>query len=204
MKRRHIAIGLFGIAALSTGVFLATRTRSNPDPPIASSGGTPDFDVVLDGIPHWRQNDPAWGREPIGGSDESMAAAGCTVTCVAMALSSMGHAATPLELCRDLKARGGFTRQGLVIWDKIGDITRGTIHVEFPPLTHDAIEASLHAGRPVITKILLGGRVAHWVLLVGKQAGEYLAVDPLSVGTTVVRLSTRSERIHAICVLRKT
>lgn len=203
VKKRYLLLGLLGIAVLAGGVFYAARTRSISDQPIASSGGSLDINVQIDGLPYWLQNDPAWGNELIGGSNESMAGAGCTVTCVAMALSSLGYQATPLDLCRELKTRNGFTQQGYVIWGKIGELTGGAIGVEFPALTHDALDDSLRAGRPVITKIMLGRGIPHWVLLVGKQGSEYLVMDPLNVDKTLVRLSSRSAQIYAIRVLRR-
>ncbi|MHB1344630.1 MAG: hypothetical protein ACYCX3_09770 [Thermoleophilia bacterium] len=42
--------------------------------------------------------------------------------------------------------------------------------------------------------------VPHWVLLVGKEEGEYLAMDPLNRQMELVRLSERSAAIEAVRV----
>ena len=178
-------------------------SRNVPEPPIASLGGSDSLDVQIDSIPYWLQYDPQWGNETIGGSNESMAAAGCTVTCVAMALSSFGYQTDPLRLCRDLKARNGFTEEGYVIWSTVESITNRKVAVEFPALRHDAIDAALPEGRPVLAKVMLRGTIPHWVLIVGKAGKEFLIIDPLNGQQTRLRLSERSEKIHSIRVLRR-
>jgi hypothetical protein len=132
-----------------------------------------------------------------------MAAAGCTVTCVAMALSSLGYETNPLQLCRDLKGRAGFTDQGYLIWSAIGSVTNGGTRVEFPELTHEAIDTALKQERLVISKIMLGGTIPHWVLIVGKEGPDYLIVDPLNGERTLLKLSERSTRIYAVRILRR-
>lgn len=52
-------------------------------------------------------------------------------------------------------------------------------------------------------KIMLGGTVPHWVLIVGKDGPEYLVMDPLNGERTLLRLSDRSAKIYAVRVLRQ-
>lgn len=192
------------IALVVIGVFgLVLYVRAQPDTPIAATGGVSDLDGTISGITAWRQDDPTWGREPLGGSGESMAAVGCTITSTAMALKSLGHSFTPLDVCRGLKAQAGFTPQGHLIWSAQGKLTDGAVRVEFPALTHANIDNTLRQKNPVITKIMLGGDIPHWVLIVGKQGAEYLAFDPLNPSNAVVRVSTLSPTIHAIRVLAR-
>lgn len=203
MKRIHFIIGLGFLAIIVVAVYYTTRTQSTPQNGIASSGGSDSLNVLIEEIPYWLQNDPQWSRETLGGSNESMAAAGCTITCVAMALSSLDVRITPLDLCRALKRRNGFTNRGHLIWEKIADVANSDITTDFPSLAHSSIDRALLAGRPVITKIMLGGRVPHWVLVVGKEGKEYLAIDPLNTDRLLVHLSDCSTTIYSIRVLRR-
>jgi hypothetical protein len=203
VKRIYLASAILALAALAGGAYYALRMRSVPDAPIPSSGGAADVTGTIGGIPYWLQGEPEWGDETLGGSGESMAAAGCTVTCVAMALTSLGHRVTPLELCRGLKARDGFTRQGYLVWAKVAELTNGGVRVAFPPLEYASVDDALRRERPVIAKIMLGGRVPHWVLVVGKRGSDYVVMDPLDANRSLVRLSDRSAHIHAIRVLER-
>lgn len=204
MKTSRILIGCVVATAIGGAGWYVLRTRTTAEmPPIASSGGSDALNVRIEPIPYWLQNDPQWGAETIGGSNERMATAGCTVTCVAMALSSLGYQTNPLQLCRDLKDREGFTGQGYLIWGTVGSVTNHETRIEFPALTHGAIEAALLENRPVIAKIMLGGTIPHWVLIVGKDGPEYLVMDPLNGERTLLRLSDRSAKIYAVRVLRQ-
>jgi peptidase C39-like protein len=204
LKTSRILIGCVVATALAGAGWYLLHTRAAAEmPPIAASGGSEALEVQIEPIPYWLQNDLQWGAETIGGSYERMATAGCTVTCVAMALSSLGFQTSPLQLCRDLKAQDGFTAQGYLIWGTVESVTNHETRIEFPALTHGAIDAALLENRPVIAKIMLGGTVPHWVLIVGKDGPEYLVMDPLNAKRTLLRLSDRSSKIYAVRVLRQ-
>ncbi|MBX7223569.1 MAG: C39 family peptidase [Blastocatellia bacterium] len=203
MKKTYLFVALAVIVLLlAGGAILFLRRKTPPSDPIPVQGGSAQASLALTGIPYFLQNDPQWGNQALGGSNESMAAAGCTVTCTAMALHTAGISLDPLQLCTALKQRNGFTQQGYLVWDTIGSLTNGKVRVEFPPLTHEAIETELAAKRPLIAKIMLAEKIPHWVLIVGKQGGEYLIMDPLNSDKTLLRLSTRTSRIYAVRVLR--
>lgn len=142
--------------------------------PISSVGGEYLTVSGVGPVPYYLQNDPAWAADSIGGSEETMGAAGCTVTSIAMGVSALGHPMDPGEVCTHLKAIDGFTRPGQVIWSAVGKITEGQIRIEVPSLSHGVIDGELSEGRPVIAKIMLTETVPHWVLIVGKEGREYL------------------------------
>ena len=205
MKKGRILVACVVVAVLLVMGWLLFRERATqPIAPLSSSIQAGSLEINIESVPYWLQNDPEWAAETIGGSNEPMAAVGCTVTCVAMALSAIGYQTNPLQLCRDLKDRNGFTDQGLLIWNKIEAVTNGGFRVEFPLLTHDSIEAALRKNSPVIAQIMLGGTVPHWVLIVGKEGSEYLIIDPLNTARRRIRLSDRSGEIHAIRVVSPT
>lgn len=196
----RVLLALLAVCVVVGGA-AAIYLRPEPEMPIAAIGGATDLDGVIPGITPWLQGDPAWGREPIGGSGEPMASVGCTITSTAMALQTLGHTLTPLELLRGLKQNAGFTPQGLIIWSALGPVTQNAVQVRFPPLSHESIDDALRRRKPVITRILLGGQIPHWVLTVGKQGPAYLAYDPLNEAGVPVQVSDLSSRIYAIRVL---
>lgn len=203
MKRSIlISVGLLACVILATAAFLLLRRAPRESGPITARGGSGDLSVTIRGIPYYLQNDPQWAAEPIGGSNEQMASVGCTVSALAMGLTAVGHPIDPLTLSRDLKQRGGFTANGFVIWQTVSEVTGGRVKVELPALSHEAIDAELAKNRPVIAKILLQGRIQHWVLVVGKHGTDYLVMDPLNGEKSLLRLSDRSSAIHAIRVLK--
>lgn len=195
----YAAVAAVIVVGVATGVLYAGLKDIIPDP-IPASGGEPLTISSVGSVPYYLQTDPAWAGLELGGSDEKMANAGCTVCCLAMGLSALGHPVDPGELCRELGALDGFTDAGQVIWRAVADVTGGEIAVALPELTHDTIDAELAERRPVMAKIMLSESVPHWVLIVGKDGREYRIMDPLDPGKAVSHLSKRSKAIEAIRV----
>src|SRR5215470_4027601 len=83
MKRGRLLIALaLATVVLAIGVQLLLKRRAPEMTPIPASGGSSQLNIRLENIPYYLQNDPQWGAETLGGTNERMAAAGCTVTCV--------------------------------------------------------------------------------------------------------------------------
>jgi hypothetical protein len=212
--RRRVALVIVGlacavIAAAYTVSLFKTPPRASgplsPVPAVPVSAAPPTRQATTDvgTIPYYLQNDPRWGSETVGGSDESMAAVGCTVTCVAMGLTAIGEPMDPLEVCRKLKDRDGFTSNGLIIWSKIDEITDRKVHIDVVSPTYDRIDTELSRKRPVIVKIMLSETVPHWLLIVGKDGQDYLAINPLNQERTLVKLSAESDKIYALRIFRR-
>ncbi|MHB0981190.1 MAG: C39 family peptidase [Thermoleophilia bacterium] len=196
-----VVLVLVVLSAVAGGALLLDQRRAGAEP-IPSAGGEPLDISPLTGVPYYLQNDPKWASETLGGSNQSLGAAGCTVSCIAMGVSALGPSMDPAEVSAGLKQAGGFTDSGQVIWASVGDITDGAVRIELPEPGYEVIDAELTDGRPVIVKIMLGETVPHWVLIVGKQGQEYLAMDPLDRDKELVRLSDRSAAIRAVRVFR--
>ncbi len=199
MKKVLVVVILASMVAAIVGV---KWWRSRTSKPVLSTGGMSMQMASIGSIPFYLQGDPDWASLAIGGSGESMAAVGCTVTCISMGLSGLGYGMTPAEVCEDLKTNGGFTNNGYVIWKKIGLLTNGAVEMEPIKLSHERIDRELGAGRPVVAKVMLGGTIQHWLLIVGKQDLEYLAMDPLNPSRQHVPVSKLSNMIYAIRVFR--
>ena len=198
MKKRFM-LSVVAILVAIVGV-VSLMGRRTGDERLPAADASPLTKTPLGTIPYYLQNDPRWGADTIGGSEESLAAVGCTVTCVALGLTALGHAMTPAEACAGLKRHGGFTANGYVIWEKVGKLTGGKARVSAVQLSHEAIQAELAAKRPVIAKIMLAETVSHWLLLVGQEGGDYLAMDPLNQEHELVTLPAGD--IRAIRIFR--
>ena len=110
-----------------------------------------------------------------------MASYGCTVCSASMALAAYGIEIDPGELNRRLRSEAGFTRSGLLIWASLAEIAGPRFDVVVRDrFGHGELDDSLMAGDPVIAKVLYGGSIWHWVLVVGKRDLDYLILDPLS------------------------
>lgn len=206
MRRRTVylvgALVLALLLAAAAGGALLLERRGAGVTSIPSAGGEALDISPLTGVPYYLQNDPRWASETLGGSNQSLGAAGCTVSCIAMGVSALGRPMDPAQVSAELKRNDGFTESGQVIWAAVGDITDGAVRIELREPRHGAIDTELIGRRPVVVKIMLGETVPHWVLIVGKQGQEYLAMDPLDRDKELVRLSDRSAAIYAVRVFR--
>lgn len=192
-------------AGLVVALCLASRRRSSETPggPVAveqAPAPQPGQRRVLP-VPLFKQWDPAWGDDNLGGTQERLRYAGCTVCCVAMTFTHLGVPTTPRQLNDWLRANGGFTPRGLLVWAKAVEFTGGRLRLEYAGEGDGAgprIDGALSAGRPVIVKVMLEGGIPHWVLVVGTEGGEYLVNDPLGLEREPVRLSAFGGRVHAV------
>jgi hypothetical protein len=189
-----LAFLLLGVA----GIVMLSPSRVET---IASRGGEARLMRAIT-TPHYVQTDPRWGSDRLGPTIESLAASGCTVCCVSMALAHYGVDIPPGELNRRLAASSGFTRIGWLKWTSVASLTHGRIVADVPRSPdYDDLDDAIANGWPVVTEIRLRGEVPHWVLVVGKNGLEYLARDPLVPGR-LVALSQRSAIIEAVRIIR--
>lgn len=204
MKRHIITLlGVVCILGIITIGLLQWRTAAQYPNALAAVGGeniTTPTALVMGKYPYYRQADPAWATLPVGSDGETMAAVGCTLTSIAMGLSGLGHPLTPGDVNEKLTQNGGFTKNGYVIWGKVATLTEGAIEVVTVDSSYARLDRELAANRPVIVKVLLSGVVQHWVLVVGKEGREYIALDPLNKAKQPVPLSSLSNNIYAMRV----
>lgn len=158
---------------------------------------------VVGGERIYRQGDPAWASEKIGGSGERLAAVGCTVCCLSMALAVHDIALNPSELNRQLKAADGYTYRGWVKWAAVESVAKEKVRIDLPGNpTHNVVNGALAKGDPVLVKVRLASGIQHWVLLVGREGNEYLMKDPLGDGKGLAPLSQIGSDILAVRIVR--
>src|SRR5436190_12368681 len=198
---RRFDVPLLVVGIIAAAALILVFKRQNTGKAIASSGGAPLYIAPISGA-HFLQRDARWSKTTIGGSGETIAKVGCTICSVAMAFDVCGMKTDPEQLNAALKKEDGFTSSGLLKWDAVTAVSKGKIKVAYlGKASYEVIDDALKNGKQVIAKIFLNNVVPHWVLIVGKEDGEYIVRDPLK--ETPVKLSSRGSAIHAIRVLKR-
>jgi hypothetical protein len=194
---------VLALAIITIGGLLSYRALSPLPTGTPSIGGS---SMVLTNIavePFYFQGDARWGKDPIGGSAETLSAVGCTVASLSMAATQLGVPMNPGQLNAKLKEADGYTDRGWLKWDVASMVLGDSVDIDVPRRpSHRQIDAALKAGDLVIAKVLLWGSVPHWVLIVGKDGAEYLIKNPLATEGRIQVLSELSETIEAIRIVR--
>lgn len=206
LQNPHMKVALYLCGALCIGLgILVWRMWIQPGvnsiPPV---GGITVERFHFDLLPIYKQNDPQWAKEKLGNTEESLAAVGCTISSVCMALAHYGITISPKQLNDRLKAINGYTQRGWLKWNAVATITDKTIVIRIPRQpSHALIDKALSAQKPVIAKIFLKFIIPHWVLIVGKSGQEYLIKDPLGPGDRLEHLSKFHSNIYAIRIVEQ-
>lgn len=202
-KKIWIGLSILALAAIAAAILIRRPIKQSPlaiGVPI-SGGAAMERRIAA---PLFKQWNPAWSKQMLGATEFPIATTGCTVCCVAMALSSKGVPFDPAKLNGQLTARQAFTATGLLIWSGVSGVTNGSVKVRLDDHpSFESIDAQLSAGNPVLAKVLYDNRVWHWVLITGKSASEYLMHDPLSPGPEYERMTAYPQGIFAIRYLEK-
>jgi hypothetical protein len=202
--RRYALIGLALLAILATSCVMLRTCWVRLSPAIASTGGKDLHLRLPDSGKTHLQKDKRWAANQLGSSTGTLGSHGCLVTSVAMACSNLGVELTPKELNERLKKADGFLPQGWVVWNALPRVTDNQLAADYHPASsYKALDAALeHGAYPVVKYFLLGG-IQHWCVILGKDGQEYLARDPLRDDKAPVKLSTLTEKIYAVRVIRK-
>jgi hypothetical protein len=203
-KKRYLAVFGLLLVVVTLGVICYFHYSTGTPTPIGCTGGIrlPDFQPFK--FPLYLQTDPRWSKQQIGGSEESIAAAGCTLCCLSMAFECHGIPMRPDKLNALLKASGGYTQKGWVIWKVVETVSGGQLKVDVPSAaSHELIDTSLQRHNPVLAKVLLPGNVPHWVLIVGKNGNEYVIADPLTQNNDLESLTKFTSGVYAIRIIAR-
>lgn len=145
-----------------------------------------------DGTPLFRQGDPRWGRRQLGPtSDTTIAAAGCAMTAMAMALSKVaGSTYTPLQLDTYLDVSEGY-KGGAIVWDvaaRIAGFRAGKV-----PWSRERVAAELADGRPVVVGVdykpgSQGGKdgTDHWIVITATTDAELFSANDPATGEAIL------------------
>lgn len=129
----------------------------------------------------WLQSDPRWGSIQFGTTD-TISKSGCALTSIAKLMVHSGAVAdneavfNPGVFCNWLKANGGLTSQGWIVWGKAGEYTS-----KFSYEGEALLSGSKTQKAATIASHINDGCV---VVAMVKGGGHYVAVDKV-VGSTV-------------------
>lgn len=195
-QRTIIAVVTILLAAAAFLAWFFSRPQQDPFQP--SGGEVFAKKIVLD-VPLFLQNDERWAGDEIGTSGSRMGGEGCAVASVAMLLAYYGIDTNPKDLNEYLSRNNGYTREGWIYWNKATEPTEGKVAFTYAgPGSFEIIDANIKDGNPVIVKVLINKSIPHWVLVVGKEGGEYLINDPLASDKKVRKLSRYDSNIYAV------
>lgn len=172
-----------------------TRPTTPVSPPVNARFILPDNTQFL-------QTDARWARQTLGGSGESLEGYGCLVTAAAMALNNLGFRTDPGDLVNRLKANGGFTKDGLLVWTGLEKVTGGRAETLFYRRKDDAVvRGCLAAGYYPLVKFLLPSRRTHWAIVVMETDHGFYVRDPMVASSIPIPLVSRARGIDAVrCV----
>lgn len=105
----------------------------------------------------YSQKDPVWAEQTFSPAHLKMKDFGCTITCVAQALTIAGWVITPGDLANRLDDINGFTDDGLLIWGKVSQL--------FPSFQFGGSGFNFIQG--------FFGKYAHWILSVDSTGEVY-------------------------------
>jgi hypothetical protein len=183
VARRIALLALyFGTWALLIQASQVWERWNTPDK-IASSGGRYFFHRLELPVPIFRQNDPKWGKEPLGHTKNTLGGQGCALTSAAMVLASYGIDTDPQRLNRFVSEHGGYSDRGWLSWESPAAMAPGRVRHAYENLpTYHLIDSNLAHGNPVIIRMRHPHGGTHFVVIAGKEGYDYLIRDPSTKG----------------------
>lgn len=206
-RRIFLLLALLGLVLLAglaawTADWLGRR-------PIEASGGLYFPGRAQIEVPQFFQDDPRWNADALASTAATLGAEGCAVSAAAMTLASYGMDVDPGRLNKFLTVLpGGYTPEGWIYWEKAAEFDSAFTekllpHYEDLP-SYFLIDWNLLKGNPVIARLRYPGGITHFVVICGKQGGDYLIRDPGRGGEKgVYPLKEFGSGIEAIRFYRK-
>jgi len=196
---------LLFVLAILLALLSAYKKNQTTLSEIRQARPTANLTVALPDDYAFRQDDPRWGADKLGTTNDSLSQYGCTLTSVAIAASNLLKTEiSPGEMNTRLTNAKGYTDSGWLIWRRVGTVTNGKLRAAMSTApSHAAITGCMQEGGYPIIKIDRDQRINHWVVIVGKSEDDYYIRDP-RVGNAhdaAIPLSSRSRHIYAVrCV----
>ena len=146
---------------------------------IESSGIQPTPRRVVEpiAVTYRAQDDPAWAKDPLGGTGYTMEEEGSLFCSLSMALETCGIEVDPGALNQ------AFMDNDMYVDDSAADLTR--LPELYPGLRFDAprdfdgtdITDAIADGRACLVRVQRG-ESAHWLTVVGATENDFLVLDP--------------------------
>jgi hypothetical protein len=181
-----------------------TGTASGTSASLSASPAAAQIKVEAS-APHYCQRDTTWGNINLGhvANAPTIARWGCMMTSFAMLASTMERVVNPAQLNELMVQKGGFLNGYLTRWNALqivfGDIIYET-KLDGGQEMVNRINACLQAGRAVPVQVDLtpansySDSDQHWVLVVGRNEGDYWMQDPYNYDAAPTSLMKRYGR----------
>ncbi len=121
---------------------------------------------------YYSQRDERWANVPIGNSNMNILEVGCLVTDIAMLYKSAGYNTTPADIARDTSRFFGNTAYMIT-----NDGWRNPLGA-YTEISKSQIDKELEKGRKVVVGVYAGKYGTHFIILAGKENGDYIMYDP--------------------------
>ena len=157
--------------------------------------------LTVDIMPY-RQDDPEWAKDRLGESQYTMKSSGCLVTCIASAVSDKEEVITPGKLNALFSENEVYDANGNLQWYRLAELDGYSVMV-YDSVSKTDIEKCLSEDHyPIVRVRMHGVGNHHYVLIVGKENGEYICMDPLEDELT--KLSAYGNNVYAVrCVWKE-
>jgi hypothetical protein len=176
LKRFLVVVVLFAVAAVAA-VYVDWHWKR----PLRPWGGRYFVHRVELPVPSFRQGDPKWHDDAIGGVEENgtIGSVGCAVAATAMVFDSYGITTDPQQLNWFLTSVGGYTEEGWLYWERAAWWAPERVRHVYEDLpSYQLIDSNVARGNPVIVRVRLSNGVTHFVVIAGKDGFDYLVRDP--------------------------
>lgn len=173
-----ITLPLILVLVISVGAILVDWTWKRK---LSPRGGRYFLHRLELAVPSFRQGDPQWSDDPLGGvlDNGTLGGEGCAVAAAAMVFKSYGIDTNPQQLNWFLTAVGGYTEQGWIYWDRATWLAPDHVRHIYEDLpSYWLIDSNLARGNPVIVRVRLQSGITHFVVIAGKDGFDYLVRDP--------------------------
>ncbi len=122
---------------------------------------------------YYNQRDSAWGNNPLGTSQLSMAEYGCLVTSVSMMAKHYGRDIKPIDIANTPSAFfSPNSDTALLYWS----FSVSGVNVTLNPISVSQLDQQLAAGNPVIAGLYSGPD--HYIVIKSGSNGNYVMNDP--------------------------
>lgn len=148
----------------------------------------PEADIILEGIKLFSQRDSHWSSNKLGTSTSTLGSHGCLITCAASMLNYFGQATDPGKLNQLLTEKNLYYQGNLFAFGSLDNLFNvkldwdNFIDCATTPAPLDRIDQILQAKFPLIVKVDFDTDDddvdQHWVMIYGKENGEYIILDP--------------------------
>jgi hypothetical protein len=173
--RVFLFLGFFALLHQAALVWHAWNEKGALDP----AGGRYFFRRVELPVPLFRQNDPRWGRDRLGPTENTLGAEGCAVASAAMVLATYGIDTDPQRLNRFVTEQDGYTPRGWIYWEKAAALAPDRVEHVYEDLpTYYLMDRNIADGNPLIVRVRLACGMTHFVVIAGKDGFDYLVRDP--------------------------